>query len=102
MKRWEAVCKQCGLCCHDKVQVAPRCWVLLDSKCQFLGDDGRCTVYAERFKRCQACRKMTVWRAMSAAWIPPGCAYLEWARRHHLRLRRKQEWSLLDACDDSG
>ena len=66
----------------------------LDSPCAFLDDDGRCSVYEERFARCPSCRKMTLFRAVFATWLPPQCAYVQWARRHHIRLSPRHEWIL--------
>ena len=52
MRWWEDICTGCGLCCHDKVRIDRRTYLLeLDSPCAFLDDDGRCSVYEERFAR---------------------------------------------------
>lgn len=95
MKWWEDICTGCGLCCHDKVRIDRRTYLLeLDSPCAFLDDEGRCSVYEERFARCPSCRKMTLFRAVFATWLPPQCAYVQWARRHHIRLSPRHEWIL--------
>ena len=94
MKWWEDICTGCGLCCHEKVKVAPRSYVLyLNSRCGFLSDDNKCTVYDERFEKCPSCRKMTLFRAVFASWLPPSCAYVRWAEKHHIRFARRCEWT---------
>ena len=85
----------------DKVRIDRRTYLLeLDSPCAFLDDDGRCSVYEERFARCPSCRKMTLFRAVFATWLPPQCAYVQWARRHHIRLSPRHE--LILSIDQKG
>lgn len=93
MKWWEDICTGCGLCCHQKTRIGRRCYLLdLDGRCGHLGDDGRCLVYDKRFSVCPSCRKMTLPRAMFASWLPPSCAYVAWAKRHHIRFAPDCEW----------
>lgn len=93
MKWWEDICTGCGLCCHDKVRVDRRTYVLLSTTCPHLGPDNRCSVYSDRFKVCPSCHRMTVFNAMFTPWLPPQCAYLQWAKRHHIRLARRVSWA---------
>lgn len=95
MKWWEDICTGCGLCCHDKVKIAPRSYVLyMNSRCPFLTGGNKCRVYADRFRKCPSCRKMTLLRAMFAQWLPPSCSYVRWAERHHLRFAPRCEWTV--------
>lgn len=93
MKYWESICTRCGLCCHSKVKIGKRLWYLdLGSKCAFLSEDSTCSVYPQRFRLCPECRKLTLLRALTAEWLPPQCAYVQWAKRHHIRFSRRCEW----------
>lgn len=86
--KWEDMCLRCGLCCHEKV-VEEDCLTILDETCAFFDDEsGLCKVYKERFSKCPRCLKVTVARAMTAPFLPDSCAYVIWARKHHIRLRR--------------
>ncbi len=90
--KWEDICTRCGLCCHEKV-VLPDCLLIdMDAACSFYDrETGLCTVYEDRFNACPRCLKVTPLRAMAADYLPPSCAYVRWAERHHLRFARKRE-----------
>ena len=85
--RWEALCRQCGLCCYEKERrerMAPggrrRREVVTDFRkpCRYLDiSSRRCTVYAERFHACRECRRMTVRHALFVKWLPPRCGYVQ-------------------------
>ncbi len=93
MKWWENICEGCGRCCHDKVRVGRRSYILdLDHKCRYLNDEDRCSIYNSRFAINRECKKMTLFRAMFASWIPSSCAYVRWARSHHIRFCSHVEW----------
>ncbi|WP_169310066.1 hypothetical protein [Parasphaerochaeta coccoides] len=75
------------MCCHEKVIYGDELIYDMDSACEFLDVlTNFCMVYPARFRKCPRCRKMTLWKAMMAAWLPESCAYVQWARRHHIRL----------------
>ena len=94
--KWENKCSRCGLCCHEKVVSGNTLVIDLDSWCEFYDPKSKqCTVYAKRFVECERCRKMTVWRAMFASYIPETCAYAEWARKGHIRFDRKRYLRLI-------
>ena len=93
MKWWEKICAQCGSCCHEKVRLSKNRYLYYENiKCPHLRDDGSCEVYHERFCVSPSCKKMTLLRAMTATWLPPDCAYVEWAKRHHIRFAPECEW----------
>lgn len=98
MKAWEDICLKCGLCCHSKWKTGPRTYVLdLSQPCPHLEKpENTCGIYLARFKAKCGCRKMTLLRAMTAPWLPPSCAYVAWAKRHHIRLVRDREWVYSD------
>ena len=94
LKRWRAYwdshCQQCGLCCYVKTRTQHQVVYFLDAPCEFL-DAGTqlCRVYHARFRENPDCRKMTLWKAMWAAYLPETCGYVQWARRHRIRFARR-------------
>jgi hypothetical protein len=75
--KWEAVCRKCGRCCFEKDRRGGRVVTNWRAPCRFLDKDTRCcSVYAERFRVCPECRKMTVFHAFFAPWLPPECGYV--------------------------
>lgn len=90
--RWEDICRKCALCCHEKVVFPDSILIDLDSPCEHLDKEtGLCSVYDRRQSACSRCMKVTPLRAMFASYLPPVCAYAEWAERHHIRFVRKRE-----------
>lgn len=88
-KCWEEKCIRCGFCCHEKAVYGRNLVIDLDSWCEHFDPKTRqCTVYTERFIRNERCRKMTVWKAMFATYLPDNCAYVSWAKQNHLRFAR--------------
>ena len=87
--RWEDICRRCSLCCYERTSFPSEVVIDKSSPCRFLDvSTGLCSVYADRFRLCPECSKVTLWDAVAGDALPPGCAYIEWARRHHIRLRR--------------
>lgn len=88
---WEDICLRCGLCCHEKV-IKDDSLIILDESCEFYDKDtGLCKVYSQRFKKCPRCMKVSPFRAAFSPYLPPTCAYVAWAYRHHVRFARKRE-----------
>lgn len=86
-ERWENLCSRCGMCCYEKIIYGDQLIYDMGSPCKFLDTAANtCTVYPERFKKCPRCQKMTLWKAMTASWLPESCAYVQWARRRRIRL----------------
>lgn len=74
-EEWENLCYQCGRCCHanehcDEATISSLGKV---AACEFLTDDGTCSVYDDRFKKKQDC--VTVLEGMKSESLPGGCAY---------------------------
>ena len=90
--RWEDICRRCALCCYERTISGGE--VILDrsSPCRYLdASTSLCTVYEERFRVCSECSKVTLLDAVAGSALPPGCGYVEWARKHHIRLRRDRK-----------
>ncbi len=97
-KDWEGLCKQCGLCCHEKVIYPDEVVFDLSSACEFLNKETNlCSVYDKRFKKCKRCQSVNLFRAMFADYLPLSCGYVEWAKAHKIRFcREKQEVFVFD------
>lgn len=90
--KWEDICSRCGLCCHEKTIYPDALEIALDAPCEFYDEETHsCRVYKSRFSRCSRCEKVTPFKAAFSRSLPDTCAYAEWARRHHIRFRKRQE-----------
>ncbi len=84
---WESKCHRCGLCCHEKAVYGRQLVIDLDSWCEHFDPATRqCKIYYERFSQSNRCRKISVWKAMTASYLPPECGYVQWARALHIRM----------------
>ncbi len=92
---WEAICSRCGLCCHERTVYPDIVEIDLSSPCEFLDKEtGLCKVYSNRFAECSRCCKVTPLAAMFSRALPESCSYVEWARKHHIRFRRRREMTI--------
>lgn len=74
---WEEICERCGLCCYEReVSEDGTQAVNLSAPCEFLDvESNLCTIYLERFERCDRCHKITPRDVLSRYTLPPTCAY---------------------------
>ncbi len=90
-KKWEEMCERCGLCCHEKLIYDDEIVFDLSSACEYLDKETNlCTVYEDRFKVCKRCNKVNLFRAMFAPYLPLSCAYVRWAKEHHIRFAKEK------------
>lgn len=88
---WENMCLKCGLCCHEKVIIGDNVIYDLDSYCQHFDIKTKeCKIYFERLEKESRCRRVNLFRAMFAPYLPESCAYVQWARKKHLRFAPKR------------
>ena len=79
---WEALCRQCGLCCFEKVRLPNGRIQTTRVPCRFLDvHTRRCRVYAHRFEVRENCQKLTPELVAQVDWLPEECAYVQWYRR---------------------
>lgn len=79
---WEDLCKQCGLCCFERIRVAGGVRIDLSRPCSYLDvSSRRCTVYEKRFKTKAFCAKVNVFHALFGRRMPLTCGYVEHYRR---------------------
>ncbi len=94
--QWEQLCRRCGLCCHEKLVSANEVKYLLHVPCRYLDQETNlCRSYSTRFRKHQRCRKVNIWRAMFAAYLPEDCGYVHWAERRHIRFARRRKITYL-------
>lgn len=90
--KWEDICSRCGLCCHEKTVYPDAIEIDLSSPCQYFDENTKlCKVYKDRFTYCSRCEKVTPAMAAFDTSLPETCSYIEWARRHHIRFRKRRE-----------
>jgi len=90
--RWDELCKRCGLCCYEKRWTRGGYVVDLSAPCPYLDAKSKlCTVYANRFRICPQCRKLTIFHALFTTYLPASCGYAErfriWRKSSRIRQR---------------
>jgi uncharacterized cysteine cluster protein YcgN (CxxCxxCC family) len=78
MKWWENLCRKCGICCLKK-KFADGAWIInSNNPCEYFDvESNLCFVYENRFKMCRDCKKMTVFKALFADFLPDNCGYVD-------------------------
>ena len=70
---WEALCRRCGKCCAEKVEVEGVVY-LTKKMCRFLDAQSRqCTVYPERFRAEPDC--LSTFEGLPMMAFPEDCPY---------------------------
>jgi len=83
VQQWEAVCKQCGLCCFEKSTDALGQYHTTRVACRFLDVvERQCRVYHKRFSTGEECLKLTPEIIKTADWLPRECAYRQLLHDH--------------------
>jgi len=101
-QEWENMCTRCGLCCHEKTVSSKTATYHLDSPCIMLDTKTNlCKVYSNRFIEHPRCKSVNLFKAMFASYLPPDCAYVQWAEKHYIRFVRKLEFFYISSalCD---
>ncbi len=99
--KWDDICSRCGLCCHEKTIYPDVLEIDLSEPCSFYdGNTHLCTVYEDRFRKCPRCERVTPLKAAFSRSLPPSCAYIRWAERHHIRFCRPLGMVLADTLSD--
>jgi len=72
----ESLCKQCGRCCREKLKIKGEICIFVNSPCQYLTRDNKCSIYEDRFnigKYDVVCLKLE--QAIKDEILPEGCGY---------------------------
>ena len=72
-KEWESKCLRCGLCCHDRAELADAV-VFFATHCEHLDPETKlCKVYEKRFTVKPDCIKLTPENVRRFRWLPRRC-----------------------------
>lgn len=78
-KDWDSLCNHCGKCCYLRY-VDKNKNVIIDYNfpCGYLDTNTKtCSVYDERFKRCEYCGKVNLFTALFSPTLPKDCGYVK-------------------------
>ncbi len=75
---WESICRKCGRCCYEKVDLGCGEIVYTDEPCVYLDTETKlCKVYGNRHEAEPDCISLTEELVRTLGWLPEGCAYVE-------------------------
>ncbi len=79
--QWEAICKRCGRCCYEKVDLGGGMIHYTNEPCAHLDTETNlCKVYDKRGEVEPDCITLTEHLVRKLHWLPEECAYLEYVR----------------------
>jgi hypothetical protein len=78
---WESICKRCGRCCYEKIDLGGGIIRYTKEPCIHLDVETKlCKVYANRTAVEPDCIILTEDKVREISWMPEGCAYVEYVR----------------------
>lgn len=78
-KQWETICKKCGKCCYEKLDLGGGVIRYTDEPCTHLDTATKlCKVYENRSEIEPDCIQLTEAVVRELTWMPEGCAYVEY------------------------
>lgn len=73
---WEGRCRQCGLCCFEKIEDERGNILYTQTPCRYLDVVSRqCAIYERRFSINPICIKLTPDLVSTLRWLPSDCGY---------------------------
>lgn len=73
---WENLCRQCGLCCFEKIEDERGNIFYTQTPCRYLDVISReCVIYKRRFAINPECIKLTPELVSTLRWLPSDCGY---------------------------
>ena len=79
--QWEAVCRRCGRCCYEKVDLGGGIIHYTDEPCVHLDTETNlCKVYENATRSEPDCITLTEHLVRHLHWLPEECAYVEQVR----------------------
>ncbi len=74
--KWETICKQCGLCCFEKIEDQDGTIFHTSIPCRYLDVVSReCNIYERRFEINPDCIKLTEELVRRLRWLHDTCGY---------------------------
>jgi uncharacterized protein len=78
---WDKICKQCGKCCYEKVDLGGGLVHYTDEPCKYLDiTTNKCTIFYDRHAIEPECISLTEELIPFLFWLPEDCAYVEYVR----------------------
>ena len=75
-ENWETLCKQCGLCCFEKIEDDDGTIFYTATPCRYLDVVSReCNIYERRFEINPECIKLTEELVRELRWLRDDCGY---------------------------
>jgi uncharacterized cysteine cluster protein YcgN (CxxCxxCC family) len=75
-RTWDALCKQCGRCCFEKIEDERGNIFYTQTACRFLDVISReCKIFERRFEINPSCVKLTPELVATLSWLPRDCGY---------------------------
>jgi hypothetical protein len=73
---WETICRQCGLCCFEKIEDDDGTIFYTATPCRYLDVVSReCNIYERRFEINPECIKLTEKLVRELRWLHDDCGY---------------------------
>jgi uncharacterized protein len=73
---WDDLCKQCGLCCFEKLEDDRGTIFYTQTPCRYLDvTTRRCKIFERRFEINPCCMKLTPELVATLRWLPNDCGY---------------------------
>lgn len=99
---WEAICRRCGKCCYEKVDLGGGIIRYTDEPCAYLDTESKlCKVYHNRGDVEPDCIALTEHLVRTLTWLPEDCAYSEYVRTQdtlsEIRSAKRQTGKMSDA-----
>lgn len=74
--QWDSLCRQCGLCCFEKLENERGTIFYTQTPCRYLDvNTRRCKVFERRFEINPSCMKLTPELVATLHWLPNDCGY---------------------------
>jgi uncharacterized protein len=78
-EEWDSICRRCGKCCYEKVDLGGGVIRYTDESCENLDTETHlCKVYYERHEVEPDCISLTEDLVRTLHWLPEDCAYVEY------------------------
>ena len=75
-REWETICRQCGLCCFEKIEDMNGAIFHTSIPCRYLDVVSReCSIYERRFEINPECIKLTEELVPKLRWLHDSCGY---------------------------
>lgn len=79
--QWESICRKCGKCCYEKLDLGSGVIRYTEEPCAQLDTETKlCKVYDKRGEVEPDCINLTEDLVRQLSWMPEDCAYVEYVK----------------------